>query len=173
ERSQAGDNPLAPPAPQRPAAGDANLAQAEPAEDGAEAEQFRPGQQVLRRLVVFRLGGPAVDAAEVAAVGDSDAQVGDAAAGGVFQHRSKKPSAYTPALATGDRLRALLHKAPHPLLALAGGVPGFALSEPAGRVEGPSRDASPFRGTRYRPGALGCLSRRQPGSENDGIVPPD
>src|SRR3990172_2541801 len=85
----------------------------------------------------------------------------------------KKPSAYTRAFATGYRLRALLSKTPQPLLELTGCVPGFALSEPAGRVEGLSRDATPFRGIRYRPGAVGCLSRRQPGSENDGIVPPD
>ena len=38
-----------------------------------------PGQEFVAGHVIFRIGGAAIDAAEIAAIGDRDAQVGDGA----------------------------------------------------------------------------------------------
>ena len=64
---------------QRLAAGDADFRRAQADEGGAEPVQLLQRQQVPLRQEVHVLGH-AIDAAQVAAVGDRDAQVGDGTA---------------------------------------------------------------------------------------------
>src|SRR6266850_460319 len=70
---------------QRFTAGDANFANAEMQEDASEAVELGPGKNLVVVAIVFRVGGAAVDAAEVAAIRDGDAQVGDLPAEFVVQ----------------------------------------------------------------------------------------
>src|SRR5579859_2153806 len=64
-------------ADQRFAASDANLANAEAQKNVREPVQFGPGKNFVMVAVILGIGGAAVHAAEVAAVRDRDAQVGD------------------------------------------------------------------------------------------------
>ena len=107
ERVQAGDVVFDAFANQRLTAGDADFADAERDEDAREPIEFRPGENLVVIAVVFRIGGTAVDAAKIAAVGDRDAQVGDLAAEFVVERhsltssvafallKSKSPNPYT------------------------------------------------------------------------------
>jgi hypothetical protein len=74
---------------QRLAAGDADLLHAEIDEDASDAFDFLEGQQLLARkegiVVTENFLGHAIHAAEVAAVGDRDAQVAHAAPAQVEQ----------------------------------------------------------------------------------------
>jgi hypothetical protein len=62
---------------ERFAAGDANLANAEMQEDAGETVELRPGKNFVVVAIVFRVGRAAVDATEIAAVRNRNAQVGD------------------------------------------------------------------------------------------------
>ena len=73
---------------QRLAAGDAQLARAEPDEDAAEPLQLLEGQKLLARQEGHVLLH-AIDAAEVAAVRDRNAQIGDRAAEGSISGRGE------------------------------------------------------------------------------------
>src|SRR5260370_25385977 len=64
-------------ADQRLATGHAYLANAKTQEDLPQALEFRPAQEFILRAVLFGVGRAAVNAAEVAAVGDRNPQVGD------------------------------------------------------------------------------------------------
>src|SRR6266581_2979698 len=67
-------------ADERLTAGDANFADAQAEEDLSQTVEFGPGENFVVIAVVFRVGGAAVNAAEVATVRDGNAQVGDLAA---------------------------------------------------------------------------------------------
>jgi len=67
-------------ADERLAARDANLANAHADENADEALVLLPLEQLVARHVIFVIGGTAIDAAKIAAVGDRDTQVGDGAA---------------------------------------------------------------------------------------------
>src|SRR5712692_256681 len=64
-------------ADQRLATGHADLANAKTQEDFPQTLEFRPAQEFVLGAVLFGVGRAAVDAAEVAAVGDRNPQVGD------------------------------------------------------------------------------------------------
>src|SRR6266436_4111972 len=72
---------------ERLAAGDADFADAEAQEDFSETVQLGPRENFVVVAVVFGVGGAAVDATEIAAVRDGDAQVGDLAAEFVVKAR--------------------------------------------------------------------------------------
>ena len=80
ERFQPRDEILDAGANQRLAARDANFADAHADQNAHQSLVFVPCEQIARRHVLFRVGGAAIDAAEIAAVRDRDAQVGDLAA---------------------------------------------------------------------------------------------
>jgi hypothetical protein len=61
------------------AAGDADLADTEAKKNAREPVEFGPGEDFVVIAVIFGIGGTAVDAAEITAVRDGDAQVGDLA----------------------------------------------------------------------------------------------
>src|SRR5216684_1437424 len=65
---------------ERLAPGNADFADAQTQEDARQAVEFGPGKNFVVVAVVFRVGGAAVDAAEIATVGDRNAKVGDLAA---------------------------------------------------------------------------------------------
>jgi len=65
---------------ERLAAGDANFADAHADEDAGEALVFVPRKEFVLGFVMFGIGGAAIDAAKIAAVGDRQAKVGDGAA---------------------------------------------------------------------------------------------
>ena len=65
---------------ERLAPGNADFANAQTQEDAREPVEFGPGKNFVVVTVVFGVGGAAVDATEIATVGDRDAQVGDLAA---------------------------------------------------------------------------------------------
>jgi len=64
---------------QRLAPRNAHLGDAEAHKDARQALEFVPGKNLIVVAVVFRVGGTAIDTAEIAAVGDRDAQVFDLA----------------------------------------------------------------------------------------------
>src|SRR5580704_7252831 len=66
---------------------DANLAYAEAQKDFREAIELGPGENFIMVAIVLRIGGAAIDAAEIATIRDGDAQVGDLAAEFVVQGR--------------------------------------------------------------------------------------
>ena len=59
------------------AASHAHFFDAERFEHAREAIELRPGQDFVMLAIIFRVGGAAVHATEIAAIGDRDAQVGD------------------------------------------------------------------------------------------------
>src|SRR6266849_2568258 len=59
------------------AAGNADFADAHAQEDPGEAVEFGPRENFVVIAVIFGIGRAAIDAAEIAAVRDGDAQVGD------------------------------------------------------------------------------------------------
>src|SRR6266849_5967121 len=65
---------------ERLAPGNADFANAQTQKDARQAVEFGPGKNFVVVAVVFRVGGAAVDAAEIATVGDRNAKVGDLAA---------------------------------------------------------------------------------------------
>ena len=67
-------------ADQRLAAGDADFADAFGDENASKALELVPVEEFVAGHVIFRIGGAAIDAAKIAAIGDGDAQVGDGAA---------------------------------------------------------------------------------------------
>src|SRR6266849_500142 len=77
ESMETGDVVFDPIANQRLTAGDANFANAKVQEDAGEAVELGPGEDFVVVAIVLRGGGAAVDAAEITAVRDGDAQVGD------------------------------------------------------------------------------------------------
>src|SRR5467141_903750 len=64
-------------ADERFAAGDADFAYSKAKENPGDTVELGPGEDFIVVAIVFRVGGAAVDAAEIAAVRDGDAQVGD------------------------------------------------------------------------------------------------
>jgi len=66
-------------ADERLATSDADFANAETQKNFGQAIKFGPGKNFVVVAIVFGIGGAAVDAAEVTAIGDGDAQVGDLA----------------------------------------------------------------------------------------------
>src|SRR5258708_33224828 len=78
-------------ADQRLATGHADFANAKTKEDLTQALELSPAQEFIFRAVLFGVGRTAVDAAEVAAVGDRNPQVGDRTIELVVQgHDSKR-----------------------------------------------------------------------------------
>jgi len=64
-------------ADERLAAGDADFADAQAQEDAGETVELRPGENFAVIAVVFRVGGAAVHATEIAPIRDGDAEIGD------------------------------------------------------------------------------------------------
>src|SRR6266849_9396473 len=77
---QAGDVVFHAFADQRFTPGDANLADAEAQENASEAVKLRPGEDFAVIAIIFRVGGAAIHAPEIAAIRDGDAKVGYLAA---------------------------------------------------------------------------------------------
>src|SRR5216683_846523 len=67
-------------ADERLAAGDADFTDAQAEKNPSKTVELGPGENFVVFAVVFRVSGAAVNAAEIAAVRDGDAQVGDLAA---------------------------------------------------------------------------------------------
>ena len=65
---------------ERLATGDAYFADAEAEKDRGKPVEFWPGENFVVIAIVFRVGRAAINAPEVAAIRDGDAQVGDLAA---------------------------------------------------------------------------------------------
>jgi hypothetical protein len=70
---------------ERLAASDANLADAEAKKNAREPVELGPRENFIVIAVIFRVGGAAVHATEIAAIRNGDAEVGDLAAEFVMQ----------------------------------------------------------------------------------------
>src|SRR5207245_952437 len=101
EGVEAGDIFLNTFADERFAAGNADFANAKAEEDRGKPVEFWPGENFVMIAVVFRVGRAAVDAPEVAAIRDGDAQVSDLAAEFVVKgHGSRVTWMHLPACRT-------------------------------------------------------------------------
>src|SRR6266481_2277256 len=81
---------------QRLASGNTNFSYSEAHEDSRQAIQLRPGQNLIVIAIIFRIGRAAIDAAEIAAVGHRDAQVGNLAPEFVVQEHQIALTTWSP-----------------------------------------------------------------------------
>ena len=79
-------------ADQRFSTRDANLADAQAQENSRQAVEFRPGKNLIVIAIILGVGRAAVDAAEVAAVGNRDAQVRNLATEFILKGHDLVPS---------------------------------------------------------------------------------
>src|SRR5258708_11516587 len=138
---------------QRFAAGDAHLLDAQVRKNPRQAPEFVPGKNLIVLAVIFRVRGAAIDAAEVAAVGDRDPQVGDLASELVVKGHERCTKRKNP-IRTWNRA---LAENPQ----ISGGLAPFQARE----VQAFPPEPSASRHRPPRPAAMGCLSRRSVESE--------
>src|SRR5208282_4191746 len=70
---------------------DTHLANAQADKNACEPFHFRPGQDLVVLAVVFGIGGTAIDAPEIATVGNRDAQVGNLPSEFVEETHNRSP----------------------------------------------------------------------------------
>ncbi len=90
-------------------AGDAHLLDAQVHKDARQAFELWPGKNLIVLAVIFGVGGAAIDAAEVAAIGDRDAQVGDLASELVVKRHQHGPKKKNPIRAWNRAIAGNLH----------------------------------------------------------------
>src|SRR5260221_6215565 len=132
---------------QRFAAGDAHFLDAKTHKDARQAFELWPGQNLIVLAVIFGVGGAAIDAAEVAAVGDRDAEVGDLASELVVKRHQRGPEKKNPIRAWNR--------------AIAGNLHIYGVQAPFQTREAKAFPPKPSA-SRPRPprsAAMGCLSR--------------
>src|SRR6267154_1021554 len=81
---------------QRLATGYTNFSYAQAHEDSRQAIQLGPGQNLIVIAIIFRIGRAAIHAAEIAAVGHRDAQVGNLAPEFVVQEHQIALTTWSP-----------------------------------------------------------------------------
>src|SRR5215472_14555868 len=163
---QAGDIGFYSVADQRFAASDANFADAEVQEDSGQTVKLGPGEDFAVVAVVFRVGGTAIHAAEIATIGHRDAKVGDLAAETVLKSHL-----------AGLSWMPLLEKRTHPKTKPPESSFGIGRKPEicrfpvkrsfpnAGGAGVSTRTLSPITYWDVAPAALGWFSCRQQGSE--------
>ena len=124
-------------ADERFAAGNANFADAKVEEDSGQTVELGPGENFVVIAIVFRVGGTAVDATEIAAVSDRNSEVGDLAAETVVKGHFGWPKLDASAEKTDSQ--ALKQNRPNPAL-----------------ESGASRKSTRFRRNRSFPSAGGA-----------------
>jgi len=77
-------------ADERLSAGDADLANAEAMKNEGEAIEFQPGEDLGVIAIIFGISGAAINTAEIAAIGDGDAQIRDLAAEFIVERHTTK-----------------------------------------------------------------------------------
>ena len=152
---------------QRLTAGDADLANAEMQEDASEAVELGPGEDFIVVAIVFRVGGAAVDAAEIAAVRDGDAQVGDLPA--EFVVKGHGLPQYFDAAPRVSGARSLENKTARSMAWNRAQTKKYIFSSvapfQAGGLGVSTQTLSPESSRDVAPVAVGCLSRRPQRSE--------
>src|SRR5882724_4062932 len=148
-------------------AGDANFANAEMQEDASEAVELGPGEDFIVVAIVFRVGGAAVDAAEIAAVRDGDAQVGDLPA--EFVVKGHGLPQYFDAAPRVSGARSLENKTARSMAWNRAQTKKYIFSSvapfQAGGLGVSTQTLSPESSRDVAPVAVGCLSRRPQRSE--------
>src|SRR6266404_5191694 len=154
-------------ADERLTAGDANFANAEVQEDASEAVELGPGKNFVVVAIVFRVSGAAVNAPEVAAVRDGDAQVSDLPAEFVLKGHSAPQ--YFDAAPPVSGARSLENKTARSMTWNRAQTKKCRFSSMAPFQAGGSgvstQTLSPETSRDVAPDAVGWLSRRPQGSE--------
>src|SRR6266852_505894 len=156
-------------ADERLTAGDSNFANAEMQEDASEAVELGPGEDFIVVAIVFRVGGAAIDAAEVTAIRDGNAQVGNLPA--EFVVKGHGPPQYFDAAPTVSGAKSLENKTARSSAgnrALTEKLHIFGVLAPFQAREArafPPKPSAPIISRDIAPAAVGYLSRRLQGSE--------
>src|SRR5882672_6200532 len=154
-------------ADERLTAGDTDFANAEVQEDASEAVELGPGKDLAVVAIVFRVGGAAVDAAEIAAVRDGDAQVGDLPAEfvvkghGLPQYFDAAPQVSGARSPENKTARSIAWNRAQTKKYIFSSVAPFQ----AGGLGVSTQTLSPESSRDVAPVAVGCLSRRPQRSE--------